>query len=54
MAKCNLLGRGEARYSKKLDKAKEKINKLKVTKHMMCFLVDNLITTRSSLWIINC
>ncbi|KAL5062336.1 hypothetical protein RYX36_024073 [Vicia faba] len=30
MAKCNLLGRGEARYSKKLEKAKEKINKMKV------------------------
>ncbi|CAJ1965148.1 unnamed protein product [Sphenostylis stenocarpa] len=29
MAKCNVLGRGEARYSKKLDKAKEKIAKLK-------------------------
>ncbi|XP_061349802.1 uncharacterized protein LOC133295040 [Gastrolobium bilobum] len=29
MAKCNLLGRGEARYSKKLEKAKEKIIKLK-------------------------
>ncbi|XP_048320747.2 uncharacterized protein LOC107432929 [Ziziphus jujuba] len=29
MAKCNLLGRGEARSSKKLEKAKEKINKLK-------------------------
>ncbi|OIW02004.1 hypothetical protein TanjilG_11597 [Lupinus angustifolius] len=29
MAKCNLLGRGEARYSKKLEKAKEKIAKLK-------------------------
>ncbi|KAJ1403497.1 hypothetical protein SESBI_27205 [Sesbania bispinosa] len=29
MAKCNLLGRGEARYSKKLEKAKEKIVKLK-------------------------
>ncbi|KAJ7962461.1 E3 ubiquitin-protein ligase TRAIP-like [Quillaja saponaria] len=29
MTKCNLLGRGEARYSKKLEKAKEKINKLK-------------------------
>ncbi|CAK8560776.1 unnamed protein product [Lathyrus sativus] len=29
MAKCNLLGRGEARYSKKLEKAKEKINKMK-------------------------
>ncbi|RDX62595.1 hypothetical protein CR513_59057, partial [Mucuna pruriens] len=29
MAKCNVLGRGEARYSKKLDKAKEKITKLK-------------------------
>ena len=30
MAKCNVLGRGEARYSKKLEKAKEKITKLKV------------------------
>ncbi|KAF3441575.1 hypothetical protein FNV43_RR15489 [Rhamnella rubrinervis] len=29
MAKCNLLGRGEARSSKMLEKAKEKINKLK-------------------------
>ncbi|KAK7382051.1 hypothetical protein VNO80_00713 [Phaseolus coccineus] len=29
MAKCNVLGRGEARYSKKLEKAKEKITKLK-------------------------
>ncbi|KOM57267.1 hypothetical protein LR48_Vigan11g029900 [Vigna angularis] len=29
MAKCNVLGRGEARYSKKLEKAKEKISKLK-------------------------
>ncbi|CAJ1947868.1 unnamed protein product, partial [Sphenostylis stenocarpa] len=29
MAKCNVLRRGEARYSKKLDKAKEKIAKLK-------------------------
>ncbi|GAV85473.1 zf-RING_2 domain-containing protein [Cephalotus follicularis] len=29
MAKCNLLGRGEARASKNLEKAKEKINKLK-------------------------
>ncbi|CAJ1950240.1 unnamed protein product [Sphenostylis stenocarpa] len=29
MAKCNVLGRGEARYSKKLEKAKEKIAKLK-------------------------
>ncbi|XP_058745549.1 uncharacterized protein LOC131618322 [Vicia villosa] len=29
MEKCNLLGRGEARYSKKLEKAKEKINKMK-------------------------
>ncbi|KAG4938121.1 hypothetical protein HKD37_16G044608 [Glycine soja] len=29
MAKCNILGRGEARYSKKLEKAKEKITKLK-------------------------
>ncbi|XP_038906710.1 uncharacterized protein LOC120092637 [Benincasa hispida] len=30
MAKCNLLGRGEARSCKKLEKANEKINKLKV------------------------
>ncbi|XP_027337381.1 uncharacterized protein LOC113851095 [Abrus precatorius] len=30
MAKCNDLGRGESRYSKKLEKAKEKITKLKV------------------------
>ncbi|KAL0008418.1 hypothetical protein SO802_009920 [Lithocarpus litseifolius] len=29
MAKCNLLGRGEARFGKKLEKAKEKINRLK-------------------------
>lgn len=29
MAKCNLLGRGEARFCKKLEKAKEKINRLK-------------------------
>ncbi|EOX95863.1 hypothetical protein QUC31_005253 [Theobroma cacao] len=29
MAKCNLLGRGEARLQKKLEKAKEKIGKLK-------------------------
>ncbi|KAK7274305.1 hypothetical protein RIF29_15388 [Crotalaria pallida] len=29
MAKCNVLGRGEARYSKKLEKAKDKIVKLK-------------------------
>ncbi|XP_050873505.1 uncharacterized protein LOC127075999 [Lathyrus oleraceus] len=29
MAKCNLLGRGEARCSKKLEKSKEKINKMK-------------------------
>ncbi|KAG2720436.1 hypothetical protein I3760_02G035000 [Carya illinoinensis] len=29
MAKCNLLGRGEARFCRKLDKAKEKMNKLK-------------------------
>ncbi|KAK7856794.1 hypothetical protein CFP56_021614 [Quercus suber] len=29
MAKCNLLGRGEARFGKKLEKAKEKINILK-------------------------
>ncbi|KAF2315259.1 hypothetical protein GH714_038611 [Hevea brasiliensis] len=29
MAKCNQLGRGEARSCKKLEKAKEKINKLK-------------------------
>lgn len=31
MAKCNLLGRGEARSLKKLEKAKEKINILKVS-----------------------
>ncbi|KAE9595460.1 hypothetical protein Lalb_Chr17g0339031 [Lupinus albus] len=30
MAKCNLLGRGEARYCKMLEKAKEKYTKLKV------------------------
>ncbi|XP_071722670.1 uncharacterized protein [Rutidosis leptorrhynchoides] len=30
MAKCNLLGRGEARYSKLLEKATQKINKLKI------------------------
>ncbi|XP_057981377.1 uncharacterized protein LOC131166808 [Malania oleifera] len=30
MAKCNHLGRGEARSLKKLEKAKEKINKLKI------------------------
>ncbi|KAE7999442.1 hypothetical protein FH972_003875 [Carpinus fangiana] len=29
MAKCNLLGRGEARFCRKLEKAKEKMNKLK-------------------------
>ncbi|KAK2406979.1 RING/U-box superfamily protein [Trifolium repens] len=29
MAKCNVLGRGEAHYRKKLDKAKEKITKAK-------------------------
>ncbi|KAI4355143.1 hypothetical protein L6164_003943 [Bauhinia variegata] len=29
ITKCNLLGRGEARYGKKLEKAREKINKLK-------------------------
>ncbi|KAK6920071.1 Zinc finger, RING-type [Dillenia turbinata] len=29
MAKCNLLGRGEARFAKKHEKAKEKIHKLK-------------------------
>ncbi|XP_015582908.2 uncharacterized protein LOC8286683 isoform X1 [Ricinus communis] len=29
MSKCNQLGRGEARYCKKLEKAKEKISKLK-------------------------
>jgi hypothetical protein len=28
---CNLLERGEARYSRKLEKAKGKINKLKVS-----------------------
>ncbi|KAG5068697.1 hypothetical protein JHK85_001074 [Glycine max] len=32
MAKCNILGRGKARYSKKLEKAKEKITKLKQTR----------------------
>jgi hypothetical protein len=31
MAKCNVLGRGEAHYRKKLEKAKEKITKAKVT-----------------------
>ena len=30
MAKCNLLGRGEARSVRKLEKAKGKIQKLKV------------------------
>lgn len=30
MTKCNILGRGEARYSKQLEKAKEKIINLKV------------------------
>ncbi|KAG5076399.1 hypothetical protein JHK82_055094 [Glycine max] len=30
MAKCNIHGRGEACYSKMLEKAKEKITKLKV------------------------
>ncbi|XP_054784787.1 uncharacterized protein LOC129291459 [Prosopis cineraria] len=29
MTKCNILGRGEARYSRKLEKSKEKIKKLK-------------------------
>ncbi|XP_062156666.1 uncharacterized protein LOC133864374 isoform X2 [Alnus glutinosa] len=29
MAKCNILGRGEARFSRKLEKAKEKMSKLK-------------------------
>ncbi|XP_057454692.1 uncharacterized protein LOC130746161 isoform X2 [Lotus japonicus] len=33
MAKCNVLGRGEARYSKKHEKAKEKIIKLKARVH---------------------
>lgn len=31
MAKCNVLGRGEARYSIKLEQAREKISKLKVS-----------------------
>jgi TRAF-interacting protein len=31
MAKCNILGRGEARFSRKLEKAKEKMSKLKVS-----------------------
>ncbi|KAL9245384.1 hypothetical protein vseg_019045 [Gypsophila vaccaria] len=31
MAKCNTLGRGEARYHRKLEKAKEKIVKLKLS-----------------------
>ncbi|KAF8017067.1 hypothetical protein BT93_H2320 [Corymbia citriodora subsp. variegata] len=30
MAKCNVLGRGEARSTRKLEKAKEKISKLKI------------------------
>ena len=31
VAKCDLLEKGDARYSKKLEKAKEKIVKLKVS-----------------------
>lgn len=31
MAKCNTLGRGDARSLRKLEKAKEKIQKLKVS-----------------------
>ena len=31
MANCTILGRGKARYSKKLEKVKEKITKLKVS-----------------------
>ncbi|KAK7389896.1 hypothetical protein VNO78_25193 [Psophocarpus tetragonolobus] len=40
MAKCNILGRGEARYSKKLDKAKEKIAKLKGRVHELETLTE--------------
>lgn len=48
MTKCNILGRGEARYSGKLEKAKEKIKKLKVPLHT-CNLIGNGL-----LWALSC
>lgn len=40
MAKCNSLGRGEARSTRKLEKAKEKILKLKVIKLLSLLFLD--------------
>ncbi|GMI98427.1 hypothetical protein like AT4G01270 [Hibiscus trionum] len=40
MAKCNLLGRGEARLQKKLDKAKVKIDKLKKRVQELDILIE--------------
>jgi hypothetical protein len=42
MAKCNVLGRGEAHYRKKLDKAKEKITKAKVSTRCEVFYLKYL------------
>ena len=61
MAKCNALGRGEARSLKKLEKAKEKITKLKVlqcsimlfvtlvqsVKHCLCLMLCSLLDESS-------
>ena len=47
MAKCNILGRGKARYSKKLEKAKEKITKLKVSMLQKCNQELRLITNQN-------
>lgn len=41
MAKCNELGRGEARSCKRLDKAKEKINKLKARVHELETVIES-------------
>ena len=47
MAKCNIHGRGEACYSKMLEKAKEKITKLKVSMLQKCNQELRLITNQN-------
>lgn len=43
MAKCNALGRGDARSLKKLEKAKEKIQSLKVSRLNLRYLDYDMV-----------
>lgn len=50
MAKCNALGRGDARSLRKLEKAKEKIQKLKVSPMQVTRLTLDMINMNEKIF----